>query len=157
MNFSELFDRAANLTLAQIGSGEFILQSEKDIQALVFHQAIVLAQESGLPLDIHAEPARMGKEPDLVLGEDEVFVETKLSKAGSGGYSTALGAWHSDIDKLRKYKSKWPTARCIFLAVDEAGYHSSPSSLNFFDPTSEGLRGIWAQVTSASSFLLAEI
>ena len=157
MTFGELLDKAVSLFLGQTRNKEFKLESEKDIQALVFHHAVVLAQQVGLPLKIHAEPTRIDRKPDLVLGEDEAFVEIKLSKSGTGGYTQALVKWREDIDKLRAYKANWLNARCIFFAVDESGYHSSPNSKSFFDPQVLSLRGTWTQLGPDSYYLLAEI
>lgn len=157
MSFSKVFDDATATALEDVRRGRFDLQSEKDIQALVFHYAILLAEKLGLPLKLHAEPTRAEQKPDLVFGDNEVIVELKLSKAATGGYTEAVKKWRGDVEKLRKYKSHWPTARCIFLAVDEANYHSAPSSANYFNPSAENLRGGWKQLGEATRFLLAEL
>ena len=157
MTFSELFDDAAATALEDVKSGRFDLQSEKDIQAIIFHHAARKAQDLGLPLNLHAEPTKVERRPDLVFGEQEVFVECKLSKGSIGGYTDAIKKWREDIEKLRRYKSQWPMARCVFVAVDEVGYHSNPSSKNYFDPAAEQLTGKWAQLDASGRYLLAEV
>src|SRR5260370_28465127 len=143
MGFSEVFDAAATATLGYSKNGQLEFLSEADIQAMIFHHAVTFAEKASLPLKIHAELSKVGAEPDLVLGHDEVFVEIKLSKSNSGGYKTALRNWHKDIEKLRQYRKSFPSARCVFLAVDDGPYLSNPSSTNFFDPSRENLKGDW--------------
>ena len=58
MSFSKVFDDATATALEDVRRGRFDLQSEKDIQAVVFHYAILLAEKLGLPLKLHAEPTR---------------------------------------------------------------------------------------------------
>jgi hypothetical protein len=157
MNFSEIFDKALSSALETIRQGRFQLQSEKDIQALVSHKAFVLLENRGLSPKVHAEPTRAGLKPDLVFGDDEVFVEIKLSRPGTGGYTEATAKWGEDVGKLRKYKSKWPSARCVFVAVDEGGYHSRSSSKNFFNPAGHGLHGTWMPLAANSYYLAAEV
>jgi hypothetical protein len=157
MEFCQVFERALAAALDDSRNGRFTFSSERDIQALIFHHAIVLAEQRGLPLKIHAEPPKCESKPDLVLGDDEVFVEIKLSKPGSGAYTDSREKWRQDISKLRRYKEASPSALCVFLAIDEAGYHSRPSSKNFFGPTREGLKGEWRQLKPDTCFLLAKI
>jgi hypothetical protein len=157
MSFSAIFDKALASALDGIRGGKFELQSEKDIQALVFHEALVLIENTDLPPKVHAEPTRAGLKPDLVFGDDEVFVEIKLSRIGTGGYTEAIRKWGEDITKLRKYKSQWPSARCVFVAVDEAGYHSNSSSKNFFNVPGHGLRGNWMPLGLNTYILTAEV
>jgi hypothetical protein len=147
VGFSKVFDAAVEAALDSSKKGRFEFLSEKDIQALVFHYAIIFAGQEGLQLKVHAEPTKNTARSDLVLGDDEIFVEIKFSKEGrSGGFTQALKNWHDDIDKLRQYKTTFPTARCVFLAVDEGPYLSNPSSDNFFNPAKENLKGEWRQL-----------
>jgi len=157
MTYSEIFDIAVSAAFERIRQGKFELQSEKDIQALIFHEALVLTEGQGLPPKVHAEPTRADLKPDLVLGGEEVFVEIKLSKVVTGGYTEATRKWGEDVEKLKKYRSQWPSGRCVFLAVDEAGYHSRSSSKNFFDPCGQGLRGNWQALGTKTWLLKAEL
>ncbi|MFQ5871410.1 MAG: hypothetical protein ACE5IJ_08260 [Thermoplasmata archaeon] len=157
MDFSELFDKAVTAFLEMVRDGGFNLHSEKDIQALIFHYALTLTESNSLPQKLHAEPTKAGMRPDLVLGDDEVFLEVKLSKAHSGGYTQAVRSWVADVKKLQRYRSLWPESRCVFLGIDEAGHHSSPSSDNYFDPVAAGLRGRWSQLGSSVGYFLGEL
>jgi hypothetical protein len=158
VGFSKVLEDAVTATLDYSKNNRFEFLSEKDIQSLVFHHAITLAQQKGLPLKVHAEPTKVGSKPDLVLGDDEVFVEIKFSKKeNTGGYTEALKKWHEDISKLRQYKKAFPTARCLFLGIDEGPYLSNPSSGNFFNPSEENLKGEWKLLRASSCFLMAEV
>jgi hypothetical protein len=155
MSFSDLFDSATAAAFEDLRKGQFVIESKMDIQALVFHHAATLAKSRGLPLKVHVEPTRLALKPDLVFGDEEVFVEVRHVKAGA--YAEALRKWRGDVWKLRRYKSNWPQARCVFLAVDEGGYHSLSGPADFFDPATEKLKGAWAPLTEGSRFLLAEL
>jgi hypothetical protein len=157
MNFSELFNSATAAAFEDLGKGQFVIESKMDIQALVFHHAVTLAKSQGLPLKVHVEPTKLTLKPDLVFGDDEVFVQVKFVKAGSGAYRETLHKWKGEVWKLRRYKSNWPEARCVLLAVDEAGYHSLPGPADFFDPATEKLKGAWTPLGEGSRFLLAEL
>ena len=156
MDFSNLFNDALSAALKDINSGRFALQSEKDLQSIIFHHALLLVDESVHQIGIHAEPTKAGLRPDLVFGQDEVFVEIKLSKSGIGGYTQALESWKSDVKKLKAYKEKWPDARCVFLAIDESGYHSDPLKQNFFDPVVNQLQGNWQKFINNKRILIAD-
>ena len=80
-------------------------QSEKDIQAWIFHEAVLLVKRERLSPKLHAEPTRQGARPGLVFGEDEVFVEIKLSEADVGGYTQAREKWYEDIVKRGSIES----------------------------------------------------
>lgn len=155
MNFSDLFDGAATAAFEELRKGEFIVESKTDIQALLFHHAALLARSHGLPLKVHVEPIRLALKPDLVFGDEEVFVEVRHIKAGA--YAEALQKWRGDVWKLHRYKSNWPQARCVFLAIDQGGHPSLSEPTDFFDPTTEKLKGAWAPLGEASRFLLAEL
>ena len=157
MDFSKLFDKAVSSFLDLMRRRAFELQSEKDIQALIFHYTITISWKCGVQPMVHAEPTRARLRPDLVLGDNEVFMECKLSKADSGGYSEAIKSWRADVKKLRKYHIRWPESRCVMLGIDEAGYHSSPSSENYFDPRKVGLKGTWSRLGTERYYLLGEL
>lgn len=157
MNFSDLFDTATKAAFEQMRKGRFVFESNMDIQALVFHHAAALVEDHGLPLKVHVGPTKLKLKPDLVFGDEEVFVEVKLVKADSGRSKGALHELKGDVWKLRRYKSHWPQARCVLLAVDEAGSHSLSGAADFFDPITEKLKGAWAPLSEGSRFLLAEL
>ncbi len=157
MNFSDLFNSATTAAFEDLRKGQFVVESKTDIQALVFRHAARLARSHGLPLKIHVEPTKLALKPDLVFGDEEVFVQVKFVKAGSGGSGDTLRKWRGDVWKLRRYKSHWPQARCVLLAVDEAGHYSLSGQADFFDPAAEKLKGAWAPLSKGSRFLLAEL
>jgi len=114
-------------------------------------------QNHGLQWQIHVQPRRYGSEPDLVLGGDEIFVEIKFSKRGTGGYTEALEKWKETINKLKKYKKNKPSSSCLFLAIDESNYLSQPDSQNYFNPTQNGLSGRWKLLSNNANLLIGEI
>jgi hypothetical protein len=157
MDYSHLFDDAISLAFQDIISGKFELKSEKDLQALVFFHSLLIADQNGMDRKIHAEPTNIAIRPDLVFGDDEVFFETKLSKAGSGGYTVSIGHWRADATKLARYKAAYPNARCVFLGIDEAGYFAKDSLKNHFNPLEVNLKGTWKSLFKSTYFILAEI
>jgi len=156
MNWWQIFLAAVNAMLQDISSGRFILESEKDIQSTIFYHVVLSLANPPTPVQVHAEPTKAGLKPDLVLGADDVFVEIKLSKANNGGYSQAIASWNSDINKLKTYKNNWQNAICVFIGIDEAGYHSNPTSKNYFNPATHQLQGQW-QVANNRNVLIAYI
>lgn len=157
MDFSKIFDDAIKAMVNNIINRRFIPQSEADIQAIIFHLAILLMPDSTKCIEIHVEPTMIGLKPDLVLGQMEVFAEIKFTKTAD---SNALRDYRKDIDKLQQYKKEWPDARCVFLAIDETGRLSGGKrgrSVNFFDPSAHELRGQWATLTPRQNILIADL
>jgi hypothetical protein len=152
-----MFASATGKALKDIKLGRFFPESERDLQALVFHHAVSLLDPSPAPLKIHAEPERFGSHPDLVVGDNELFVEMKLGKRGTGGYTNALKTWLSDLGKLRNYRASVPAAHCLFLAVDRSNYFSNVASGNFFNPADHGLAGEWKSLDGVTSYLIAKL
>jgi len=149
--WSEIFEHALERTLQDIESQSFEIQSEKDIQALLFHHSLALAAERNVPRQVHAEPTVLQRlKPDLVFGGKEIFLEIKLA------IHTPRKGMFEAVDKLGKYKSRWPKSRCFFLCIDEVGYYSSPSSKNYLNPKDLSLKGDWRPI-GKGTFLLGEL
>lgn len=157
VDYLSIFSRAAGNALKDIKIGRFTPEGERDLQALVFHHVVALLDASPATLYVHADPARFGDYPDLVLGDDALFIELKMGKRATGGYTHALKEWSNDIQRLRKYKSKVPRARCVFLGLDQSNYLSNAASINFFDPGKNGLLGAWQRLNESTSYLITEV
>jgi hypothetical protein len=147
--FGSVLEAAIAAVRDDILNGRFEVESERDLQAMIYYHARLTASQRGLPDNqVHAEPQKVAKGisyvyPDLVLGNDEVFVELKFIRSGASGAQMKLKGWKEDAGKLHDYKQRWPNARCIFFAVDEAHHHSNPAHKDYFDPQAHGLQGAW--------------
>lgn len=142
--------------------GRFEAESERDLQAMIYYHARRAAAQRGLPDNrVHADPPRVVRGvgyvyPDLVLGDNEAFLEIKFIRGGASGEQMKLKGWKDDAGKLGEYKRVWPSARCIFFAIDEAHHHSNPTHKDYFDPVKHGLQGDWRPFGNRGNLVLAE-
>lgn len=155
ISYRKLFNESLQLSLDDIRSGLFKPESEADIQALIFHQAFKLADHNRMSPDFHAEPTKLRKKPDLVFGDNEVFVEIKFSKQKSGGNTNNCDKkWPEAVDKLRQYRSHWPHSKQYFLAITTGTYLNNSSSENYFDPQQNQLLGSWKKLRNGWHYLV---
>jgi hypothetical protein len=160
--YYNIFQIALSKTINDYLTGLFIFESQRDLQSLIFHYVIEMLKENKLqvPLQIHVEATRYNFIPDLILGLDDIFVEIEFSKrTTAGAFTQALQNWIRDVEKLKKYKSRKPSSRCFFLAIDESSYHyhARPNLKNSFYPAQYGLTGQLTQLANKSYLLLGEV
>jgi len=163
VTFSGVIDEALDATIDDISRGRFAPESEHDLQAMVYLHSRRLAALKGLADNrIHAEPPRTARgvkteHPDLVLGDNEVFLQLKFIRSGATGEQMKVRHWVDDIESLKGFKAKWSSSRCIFFAIDEVHNHSNPRSKNYFEPSGNGLRGEWRPLIARARVLCADL
>lgn len=102
--YTDLLKTAWSNLLAKIDKGSISVWSEGDLHFQLFRELHDLCTREGWeePFQIHAEISVAGYKPDLVLGNEEVIIELKHEREGTGGYTQHRGAYDEVVRKISR-------------------------------------------------------
>jgi len=126
-SYNDIFLEGCPRVIEEFKNEKIEFHSEFDITCLIFYECLKLMENWNFerPFKIHAEvqpyPYKINAWADLILGNNEVIVETKFLSKQESAVATKRREATKDIKKLSKYL-EFGVKHAYFIMLDEQGH-----------------------------------